>query len=508
MQRNSAVVAASQNLSKETAVINRRLMTMGFVALAMGAAALAQQNNNVPAAPAPADEGPGLDLVYHLTAVNQTLRFTPEAISEIFLGKITQWDDERIATLNPGIRLPNMMIVVIYRREVCQATLQWTTWLANESPSWRSSVGSGRVVKWPLGLQGRGIDGVVGTLKEIDGSLSYLEADAQLPPEVVRGSIIARGASADVAAAQNAPPSSEQGPVAAQQKVSGPKPQCHELGEEVVQIKDARPSGTGHCAGESDFWFTNTSPQAIDCAIIFHKNGRYDPASALTFTLSPGEKSGGPGKISTCGADSGEMQYQCFPHMENAGANSCAAQAQWGTTGTAQDAPPPPKPAAEGPTLEVTMKFIQDKLNGIGPVNFAQYNHDNAIGSEGTNQYRFEVSKVVADPRACRIDYHAREDAEGNVTNDDSPWLVLKSVDDITIVPMEQFLKEVVTAAGHPSYSFRVDPAVFMLKVRVTGVKGSYNFYFFSEDLADRIAKAMKHASELCRAGKKESEPF
>jgi hypothetical protein len=215
MPSSSAAVAASQNLSEETAVMKRCLMAMGFVALAVGAAALAQQNN-VPAAYTPADEGPGLDLVYHLTAVAQnvdyprlrtlTLRFTPEAISEIFLGKITQWDDGRIATLNPGIRLPDKPIVVIHRREGCEATLQWTTWLANESPNWRSSVGSGRVVPWPLGLEGRGIDGVIGLLTQIDGSLSYLEADAQLPPEVVRGSIIAQGMSVNVAAARNAPP--------------------------------------------------------------------------------------------------------------------------------------------------------------------------------------------------------------------------------------------------------------------------------------------------------------
>jgi hypothetical protein len=107
-----------------------------------------------------------------------------------------------------------------------------------------------------------------------------------------------------------------------------PPLQCSAL-DQVVQIDDAMPTGAGHCAGEADFWFTNTSKQAIECAIIFHKNGRFDPASALTFTLSPGEKSGGTGKISTCGADSGEMQYQCFTHAENAGANSCTAQIQW-----------------------------------------------------------------------------------------------------------------------------------------------------------------------------------
>ena len=104
--------------------------------------------------------------------------------------------------------------------------------------------------------------------------------------------------------------------------------QCKALNQ-VVQIEDAMPTGAGHCSGESDFWFTNTSAQAIDCAIIFHKGGRFDTASAVTFTLSPGEKTGGSGKISTCGADSGQMQYQCFTHVGNAGTNSCTTQVQW-----------------------------------------------------------------------------------------------------------------------------------------------------------------------------------
>src|ERR1035438_3021156 len=138
----------------------RWLMTMCFVVLTVNLA-LAQQNNVAPAS-TPVGEGPGVDVVYHLATVAQTLRFTPETISEIFLGKITQWDDGRIASLNPGIRLPDKQIIVIVRRsQACQATLQWTTWPANESPNWRSSVGSGRVVKWPVGVDGRGTDGVI-----------------------------------------------------------------------------------------------------------------------------------------------------------------------------------------------------------------------------------------------------------------------------------------------------------------------------------------------------------
>lgn len=105
--------------------------------------------------------------------------------------------------------------------------------------------------------------------------------------------------------------------------------QCNAI-DQVVQIDDASglTSGPGHCTGEADFWFTNTSSQAIDCAIIFHKSGRFDPASVVNFTLSPGEKSGGPGKISTCGSDTGQMTYRCFSHAENT-ASSCTAHIQW-----------------------------------------------------------------------------------------------------------------------------------------------------------------------------------
>jgi Tfp pilus assembly protein PilF len=103
-----------------------------------------------------------------------------------------------------------------------------------------------------------------------------------------------------------------------------PPPQCNAL--DAVQIDDAEPNGPGHCAGEIDYWFTNTSSQPIDCSIIFRKNGHWDSPSVLTFALRPGEKSGGPGKISSCGAD--KMQYQCFSHAENIAAN-CTAQIQW-----------------------------------------------------------------------------------------------------------------------------------------------------------------------------------
>ena len=109
-------------------------------------------------------------------------------------------------------------------------------------------------------------------------------------------------------------------------EVDGPdvKPQCHAFGKGALQIEDARPSGAGHCAGESDLQFRNLLRWPIDCAVIFHKNGRFDPASVVTFAVS----NLFPEKISTCGADSRDLRLQCFIHTENAAAN-CTAQIQW-----------------------------------------------------------------------------------------------------------------------------------------------------------------------------------
>jgi hypothetical protein len=176
--------------------------------------------------------------------------------------------------------------------------------------------------------------------------------------------------------------------------------------------------------------------------------------------------------------------------------------------------PPPPKPADEGPSLEVTMKFIQDKLNDIGPVNFVMYLHDDINSSDGKGQNRIEVSNVVTNPTACRIDYHWRRKEEQNgkvIANEDSDvWFLLKVVQDIAVMPMEQVQKSLAAAAGHPSWSFRVDPAVYVLEVRRTdtkGTKGINAFAFFDEQLANRVAQAIVHAVELCGGGST-PEPF
>jgi hypothetical protein len=178
----------------------------------------------------------------------------------------------------------------------------------------------------------------------------------------------------------------------------------------------------------------------------------------------------------------------------------------WALAQQKKSVPPPPKPADEGPSLEVTMKFIQDKLNDVGAVNYATYTHDNAVGNDWTNQFRVEATKVVADANSCRISYHWKASLDGKAGQDSDGWFLLKSVADVAVMPMEQDLKAQATAQGHPTWNSRIEPPVFVLKVHRAD-KGGNVFDFFDEQMANRVAKAMVHAVELCGGGSK-PEPF
>jgi hypothetical protein len=163
--------------------------------------------------------------------------------------------------------------------------------------------------------------------------------------------------------------------------------------------------------------------------------------------------------------------------------------------------PPPPKPADEAPSLEVTMKFIQDKLNSIGPVNFTLYSHVDAVG-DLTAQFHDEVTTVVADPSTCQISYRWKEEVKGHALNLDISFF-LKDVKDLVVLPEEQHLKQMRSA---DSESDRADPPVFVLKVRKKN-KDFQVVLFSDEQMANRVAKAIVHAVELCGGGGK-PEPF
>lgn len=112
---------------------------------------------------------------YNIPGVKEELKFTPQALAGIFLGKVTTWNDPLIAKENPGVKLPGDSIVVIHRSDGSGTTYIWTDYLSKISPEWQSQVGKGTSVKWPVGLGGKGNEGVAGMIRQMQGSIGYIE---------------------------------------------------------------------------------------------------------------------------------------------------------------------------------------------------------------------------------------------------------------------------------------------------------------------------------------------
>jgi phosphate transport system substrate-binding protein len=112
---------------------------------------------------------------YNLPDVKTTLRFTPSLLADIFLGKLTKWSDARIAAVNPGVKLPDQDIVVVHRSDGSGTTFIWTDYLSKVSPEWEQKVGRGTSVNWPVGLGGKGNEGVTATVQQTPGAIGYVE---------------------------------------------------------------------------------------------------------------------------------------------------------------------------------------------------------------------------------------------------------------------------------------------------------------------------------------------
>lgn len=112
---------------------------------------------------------------YNLPGITATLKFTPAALAGIFLGKITKWDDPAIQGPNAGIKLPSANILVIHRSDGSGTTYAWADYLSKVSPEWKRKVGVGTSVNWPVGLGGKGNEGVAGLIRRIPDSIGYIE---------------------------------------------------------------------------------------------------------------------------------------------------------------------------------------------------------------------------------------------------------------------------------------------------------------------------------------------
>jgi len=112
---------------------------------------------------------------YNLPEVGADLKLTPDVIADIFLGKITKWNDPRIKSLNPNVSLPSKPIIVVHRSDGSGTTYIFVDYLCKVSSEWNTKVGRGTSVNWPVGLGGKGNEGVTGTVKQMDGSIGYVE---------------------------------------------------------------------------------------------------------------------------------------------------------------------------------------------------------------------------------------------------------------------------------------------------------------------------------------------
>jgi phosphate transport system substrate-binding protein len=127
--------------------------------------------------------------VYNIPNVNAELKFSGQALADIFLGKITKWNDPAITKLNPGVNLPATDITVAHRSDGSGTTYIFTDFLAKVSPEWKTKVGVGQAPNWPSGIGGKGNEGVAGLVTQTPGSIGYVELIYALQNKISHGAV-------------------------------------------------------------------------------------------------------------------------------------------------------------------------------------------------------------------------------------------------------------------------------------------------------------------------------
>jgi phosphate transport system substrate-binding protein len=127
--------------------------------------------------------------VYNIPGVTAELKFTGPVLVDIFLGKVTKWNDPQIAKLNPGVSLPVADITVVHRSDGSGTTYIWVDYLAKVSEEWKTKVGVATAVNWPSGVGGKGNEGVAGLVQQTPGSIGYVELIYALQNKISYGSV-------------------------------------------------------------------------------------------------------------------------------------------------------------------------------------------------------------------------------------------------------------------------------------------------------------------------------
>jgi phosphate transport system substrate-binding protein len=127
--------------------------------------------------------------IYNIPGLDAELRFTGPVLADVYLGRVTRWNDPAIAALNPGVKLPASEITVVRRADGSGTTYIFADYLAKVSPEWRSRVGVATSLNWPTGVGGKGNEGVAGLVKQTPGAIGYVELIYALQNEIDYGSV-------------------------------------------------------------------------------------------------------------------------------------------------------------------------------------------------------------------------------------------------------------------------------------------------------------------------------
>ena len=157
-----------------------------------------------------------------------------------------------------------------------------------------------------------------------------------------------------------------------------------------------------------------------------------------------------------------------------------------------------------GQGLDETLAFIRDKVAQQGLIYYASVNHNSAGGADWGTQYNVEASNVAADIPACQLNFHWRSVVNGKVGYDGEGGIPFGKVDRVVVISMEADLARLNAEGGHPTYSTKVTPPVWVLTAyRADGTSNTVDFH--DRDLAERVARAMRHAAQLCGGTKPEA---
>ncbi|MGB6975470.1 MAG: phosphate ABC transporter substrate-binding protein PstS [Terracidiphilus sp.] len=126
--------------------------------------------------------------IFNVSGVTN-LRFSGETLADIYLGKITNWNDPQIARDNPGVKLPDQKVIVVHRSDGSGTSFIWTDYLSKISPAWKNGPGSGTSPSWPVGVGGKGSEGVSGLVRQLPGSIGYVELIFALENRITLGAV-------------------------------------------------------------------------------------------------------------------------------------------------------------------------------------------------------------------------------------------------------------------------------------------------------------------------------